>query len=258
MKLDRLTQFAGLVCCQLALTACTYNPFISNNHTTGSAGATVVGAGIGAGTVALLGGSKAYITLGALGGGALGYYFSTLRSDASDIILANGKVYVLGDYLGIYIPTDHLFEPNTADLLPRAHDTLDSVITVLNRKPNNNIIISGNTSGFSSYPREQALSQARAKVVAAYLWANGVSQFKFQDNDMRKLSYVGYGDYFPIASNLTNDGVRTNSRIQITSYPSGAMLRENGHHISDINIAGDDRTPTGENNDLCGRDKPCS
>lgn len=254
MKLDlRLSQVAALLLCQLSLSACTFNPFTTNNHTTGTLAGTAVGAGIGAGVVALIGGTKGYIALGGLGGGALGYYFSSIRSDASGIIDAGGKVYLLGDYMGIYIPSDHLFEPNTAEFLPSAHRTLDSVVDVLNRKPDNNIMISGNTSGFNMYPWEQRLSARRAKAVAAYLWVSGIVQFKEQSSDMRKLKYVGYGDYFPITSKLTNNGLRENSRIQITSYPSYAQLRPNEHKISDVNIAGDDRTPT-PGAEPCGRD----
>ena len=149
-----------------------------------------------------------------------------------------------------------LFAANTAEFLPQAHNTLDSVVEVLSRKPDNNIIISGNTSGFSAYPREQRLSQQRAKAIAAYLWVSGIEQFKNQSNDMRKLRYVGYGDYFPISSDLTNKGLRENSRIQVTSYPCSGELRPDEHKISDVNIAGDDRTPT-PGGDACGRNLDC-
>lgn len=259
MKMDQsISRLTILLFCQLALSACTFNPFTTNNHTTGSVAGTAVGASMGAGAIALLGGSKAYIALGGIGGGALGYYFTSLRSDASGIIDAGGNVYVLGEYIGIYLPSDHLFASNTSEFLPQAHNTLDSVVEVLNRKPDNNILISGNTSGFSAYPWEQRLSQRRAKAVAAYLWVSGVEQFKHESNDVRRLTYVGYGDYFPISSDLTNKGIRENSRIQITSYPTHAILHPREHDISDVNIASmDDKTPVagrepcGRTNDYC-------
>ena len=240
--------------CSATIAACTYNPFISNNHTTGTAAGTAVGAGVGAGSVALLGGSKSLILLGGIGGGAVGYYLSTLRADASAIMQADGKVYMLGDYIGIYIPSDHLFEPNTAEFLPQAPAILDSVVTVLQRKPDNNVMISGSTSGFGRDRWQQSLSQRRAKAVAAYLWTSGILQFKNSSNDVRKLKYVGYGDYFPIASDLTNNGIRANSRIQITSYPCDGSLRETGKEMN-MNTIGamDDRSPSGVQN-KCGRD----
>src|SRR5690349_290381 len=88
------------------LAGCTYNPFTLNNHTTGDPFATGIGAGIGAGTIALLGGSKAGIVAGGIAGGAIGYYITTLRYASGGVIQGGGKVYKIGDYLGIYIPTD--------------------------------------------------------------------------------------------------------------------------------------------------------
>lgn len=224
------------------ISSCSYNPFYSENHTTGSAAGAAIGAGVGAGGVALLGGSKPLMVLAGLGGGAVGYYVTTLRYDSGGVIQGGGQVYKVGDYIGIYIPTDSLFDSNTADFLPRAKPILDSAVTVLQRYPDNNIIISGNTSGFYRSKWEQRLSEERAKKVSAYLWNAGVNQFQEQSNDMRKLNYVGYGDYFPIASDLHNDGIRANSRIQITSYPSDCDLELDKRHVAMRNFGAYDDT----------------
>jgi outer membrane protein OmpA-like peptidoglycan-associated protein len=208
----------------LFLAGCTFNPFTTNNRTTGSATGALVGAGAGAGGVALLGGSKPLMALAGVGGGAIGYYVTTLRYDSGGIIQSGGQVYQVGEFVGIYIPTDKLFEPNTNDFLPQAGPILDSTAQVLKRYPNNNIIISGNTSGFYRSRWELKLSEKRAQKVASYLWNAGINQFKNQSIEMRKLNYVGYGDYLPISSDYTNEGIRQNSRIQITSYPSNQVL----------------------------------
>ncbi|OGT61632.1 MAG: hypothetical protein A3F14_02310 [Gammaproteobacteria bacterium RIFCSPHIGHO2_12_FULL_43_28] len=216
-----VTRLALIGFAQLLLMSCSYNPFISNNHTTGSPVGAGVGALTGAGAVAALGGPKPLMAFAGIGGGALGYYVTTLRYDSSGVIDAGGQVYKNGQYVGIYIPTDSLFEVNTAEFTENAEPILDSVVAVLNRYPNNNILISGNTSGFNRPQREQVLSQKRAREVAAYLWKAGINEFRSQSIEpSRKLKYVGYGDYFPIANTYTNKGIRQNSRIQITSYPS--------------------------------------
>jgi len=200
------------------LASCTYNPFLADNHTTGSPLAAGLGAGIGASGAALLGAPKSLMVLSGLAGGAIGYYVTTLRYASGGVLQAGGKVYKIGDYLGIYIPTDHLFEPNTADFLPQAPPILDSAADILKRYPNHSIVISGNTSGFYRAKWEQQLSEQRAQKVSAYLWNKGINH-----NNPRlhfyKLNYIGYGDYFPIAKPLYNKGIRENSRIQITSYP---------------------------------------
>lgn len=222
------------------LTSCSYNPFISNNHLTGDPAAGAIGAGVGAGAVALAGGTKPMIAVGGIAGGMFGYYVTTLRHDAGPIIRGGGNVYQVGKLIGIYIPTDNLFEPNTAELLPEANAILDATIVVLERYPNNNIIVSGNTSSFYTSRWEQRLSEKRAQVVAAYLWRGGISQFKFQSNDTRKLLYVGYGDYFPIANYYTDKGIRANSRIQITSYPSDCDLHIDQRTASMRNVGTSD------------------
>jgi outer membrane protein OmpA-like peptidoglycan-associated protein len=258
MKLEvRIVRSLAIALGSIAMAACSFNPFVTNNHTTGDPTATAIGAGVGAGSVALLGGSKTSMLFAGLAGGAVGYYMTSLRNDAAGIIQADGNVYILGEYIGIYLPTDKVFEVNTATLLPGAETTLNSVVAVLQRKPDNNIMISGNTSGFNRASREQKMSERRAKVVAAYLWTSGIEQFKDRSNDTRKFSYVGYGDYFPIASDRTNNGIRMNSRIQITSYPCYADLRESGHKIDMDNIASlNDDNPTGAP-DSCGRGMKC-
>lgn len=253
-KLGLVSLIAALLC------GCSYNPFIDNNHATGTAEGTLLGAGIGVGTMAAIGfgSSKTMLVAGGLGGGALGYYFSSLRYDAGGIIQGGGKVYTLGQTVGIYIPSDQLFEPNTADFRPQAGPILDSVATVLKRYPNNNIIISGNTSGFARSHWEQRLSERRAQKVSAYLWNVGINQFQKNSNYMRKLNYVGYGDYFPISNTYTNSSIRENSRIQITSYPSDCDLHLDKKHIALRNMGAFDDDDSGAPDHCpgsgCGKD----
>ncbi len=214
----------------LALTlpmGCAYNPLAPNNHLTGSPVNAAIGAGAGAGSVALINGPKPLIPLVGLGGGMLGYYVTTLRYASGGIIRGGGQVYQVGDMIGIVLPSDELFEPNTCEFLPRAYPVLESVVNVLERYPRHNIMISGNTSGFYHARWERQLSESRAKRIAAYLWSSGISDFVEGTDDMRKLRYVGYGDYFPIANDITNYGIRANSRMQITAYPAAATIRRN-------------------------------
>lgn len=234
----------------LSLAGCSYNPMSPHNHQTGSFTGRAVGIAAGAGTATLLGAPTPVKILAGVTGGSLGYYATTLRYDAGGIYYAGGQVYQLGENVGIEVPTDKLFQANTAQFLPQATPILDSMVTVLQRTPDNNIMISGNTSGFAGPRYEQKLSQDRAKAVAAYLWNAGLSQYKTNSIETRKLNYVGYGNFFPIASNLHNEGIRENSRIQITSYPSKEDLQLDKHAITAENIGAlsykDSGPPPGE------------
>ena len=129
---------------------------------------------------------------------------------------SGGQVDTVGQRVGIYIPSDERFEPNSAEFTPQAEPILDSAAAVLQRYPDNNIMISGNTSGFGQSRWERQLSLKRAQKVSARLWNDGINNFKDPSNDMRKLNYVGYGDYFPISSgNYTNTQIR-----QIAAFKS--------------------------------------
>jgi outer membrane protein OmpA-like peptidoglycan-associated protein len=236
-----------LLTCLLALTACSFNPFTTQNDLTGSPAGVAVGAAVGAGSAAALGvSSKPTLGLAALGGAAIGYYVTTIRFDSAGIVQGGGQVFTLGDYATIVIPSDRLFDVNSSELLPEAEPILKSVVNVLNHFPDHNILVSGNTSGFGSDKRERALSEARAREVAAFLWTNGIGDFKPQSLQTRKLMYVGYGDYFPIANNITAKGIRQNSRIQITAYPCHVKL---GRQFKAFNNVGglDDSPPPSEN-----------
>lgn len=241
-KSQHIAAAALSLCC---LVSCSYNPFSSNNRTTGNATGPIIGAAIGGGAVAAVGGTKPFLALGTVGGALAGYYFTTLQYESGGINHVGGQVYKIGDVIGMYIPTDNLFESNTDELLPQASPTLDSAVLVLAHYPNNNIIISGNTSGFYRAKWEQKLSERRAQKVAAYLWNAGINNFKEQSIDTRKLMYVGYGDYFPIANHYTNDGIRANSRIQIVSYPTSCDMHLDKRHVTFRNYGAYDDSDMG-------------
>lgn len=221
----------------LSISACSLNPMRSDYQLTGTAEGTATGA-VTAGATAWALHGKSWIAPAAIIGGTLGYYTSTLRFASGGVMQAGGVVYTLGDFATIEIPSDKLFDVNTTDFLPEAGPILDSSVAVLNRYPKNNIMVSGNTSGYANNKYERKLSEQRAGKVAAYLWAHGVNGFQGASTDMRKLTYVGYGNYFPIANDIHAQSIRANSRIQITAYPSKAQLHLDKKHKVFHNIGG--------------------
>src|SRR3990167_441720 len=75
----------------ILLSGCSLNnPFTTNNHLTGSPIGTAIGAGAGAGTMALLKAPTPLIVAAGLGGGAIGYYVTSLRFASGGIIQAGG------------------------------------------------------------------------------------------------------------------------------------------------------------------------
>lgn len=209
----------------LNLIGCSYNPLSNTNHNTGDPVETAAGGIAGVATASAFGTTSTPILgLAGLGGAGIGYYMSSLRYDAAGIYHAGGKVFTVGDYLTIEIPTHRIFDDNSADLTPAGDAALRSAAKVLNRLCCQSILVSGNSSGFGTAKMERKITEERARVVSAFLWAQGVNNFQKISNDTRKLTYVGYGNYFPVANNITNKGIRANSRIQITAYPTRDQL----------------------------------
>lgn len=220
------------------LSACNFNPFVPYSDNTGKAGGVIVGTGTGLGVAALAHATKWWVAGAAITGGAIGYYVTSLRFEAGGVIHYGGKAYQIGQTIGIYIPTDTLFEPNSTEFVPQAFLVLDSALAVLRREPDNNILLSGNTSGFGQTRDELWLSEKRAEKIAAYFWNTGnITAFRADCNDtLHKLVYVGYGDYFPIAGDLKNKSIRQNSRIQIVSYPRDSDLLIDTHYTVYNNV----------------------
>lgn len=224
--MERKNQIIAVLSLLLALAGCTFNPLSNSNNLTGNAVGTGAGAAAGALSMSLLNAPRGMIIGMGTAGAGLGYYVTTLRFASGGVIQAGGVVYSVGDYVGIEIPTDYLFEINSSDFLSQAPAILDSAVAVLKRYPNDNLLVSGNTSGFGTSRYEQQISEDRARKVAGYLWSYGINSFK--ENSIvatRKLAYVGYGNFFPIANDIHNKSIRQNSRIQITAYPSKADLK---------------------------------
>lgn len=217
----------------LLLTGCA-----SSNNSSGNPAGPALGAAAGVTASNALGAPVGMMAMAGVSGASIGYYMTTLRFDAGPIFKAGGDVYKQGEYVGISIPSYKLFETNSAELLPQAEPLLNSAVGVLQRYPNSNILVSGNTSGLNSRSFDQKLSEARARQVAAFLWAHGINNFKRESIKFRKLTFVGYGDYFPIANSSKSSNVQKNSRISITGYPSTADLKLDARSMVFNNIGG--------------------
>lgn len=214
-------RMALLLSVVLLATACTFNPMKEDNHLTGSPMAAATGGLIGVGAGALAGASKTMLGVLGIGGASVGYYYSTLRSASAGILQQGGQVYTQGEFVGIEIPSDYLFEPNTDEFLPGTEAALASIASVLKRYPYNDVLISGNTSGYAMSKWELRISEARARQIAGYLWLQGIvpsTRFGYS----RRVVYVGFGNFFPVANNIHFSGIRANSRVQITAYPPNA------------------------------------
>lgn len=100
------------------------------------------------------------------------------------------------------------FRSASARLSPKSAPLLDSLAEIISRCPGLTIEAAGHTDSDGSDGANLALSEARAKAVAAYLIAHGVPA--------ERLVVAGYGETRPIFPNDTAENKAKNRRIEFT------------------------------------------
>jgi chemotaxis protein MotB len=114
--------------------------------------------------------------------------------------------------LVIQLLTDKVFfDSGQAAIKPEASQVLDKIAVVLRDEHRHPIVVEGHTDsqaiGGSQYPSNWELSGARAAAVVRDFAGDGVLK--------RRLSFSGYADEEPIATNTTAAGRSRNRRVEI-------------------------------------------
>lgn len=107
---------------------------------------------------------------------------------------------------GKYKLEDINYETSSADISDRSRVILDDFADYLKSNPRIKVAIHGHTDNVGSSSANLALSADRAYSVKSYLEEKGV-----QSN---RLSFKGYGDTKPVASNATKEGRLQNRRTE--------------------------------------------
>jgi outer membrane protein OmpA-like peptidoglycan-associated protein len=94
-----------------------------------------------------------------------------------------------------------------AALQPGADITLSTVVNFLNDYPEVSVRITGHTCWLGSNEYNLDLSQRRANAVAGYLISQGI--------DRDRLFVAAEGESQPIDTNLTEEGRRSNRRVEV-------------------------------------------
>lgn len=124
------------------------------------------------------------------------------------LIKHGARVITMGqDYL-VIIPSTHLFATQSPKLTWGSYQLLNDLVCFLREFRKINVNIRAYSSKYVSPKREHALTEARAKAVAEYLWS--------QDIDTRFIFTQGLGSDKPMgAFKQYSDGSPV-SRIEIT------------------------------------------
>lgn len=205
----------------VALSGCVVTDSESGETTlTNTGGGSAIGAALGGlvGVVTAEEGERGRGALrGALAGGVVGAgvgaYMDYQERELRQSLEGTGVgVERQGDDLRLIMPSEVTFDVASFEIKPSFYAVLNNVADVMINYPETTVQIGGHTDSDGSDSYNQDLSVQRASAVRGFLAAQGV--------DFYRMSAVGFGERFPIASNTTEYGKAQNRRVEITLSPN--------------------------------------
>lgn len=118
------------------------------------------------------------------------------------------KVVTLGENYLISVRSAMLFPDQSPRLLWAAYQPLNEIVGFIKEFRKVGIHVTAFCSPYRSTRREDALTLARARVVADYLWSQGI--------DSRLIIAKGEGSRRPFVASTQGGDKSANSRIEIT------------------------------------------
>ena len=194
----------------------------------------VKGGAVGAGAGGAVGGVVGYklgnTAIGAIIGAAVGGTAGALigrhmdkQAEEMRQDMKNATIERIGEGIKITFDSGILFDTDSSELLPVARANIESLVTILKKYPDTNILIEGDTDSIGSDEYNQSLSERRAQSVANYQQTLGIPS--------SRVSTVGLGELNPIASNDTEYGRQQNRRVEVAIFANDKMKKaaENGN-----------------------------
>lgn len=108
---------------------------------------------------------------------------------------------------------DVLFATGKADLSANANRSVATLAEFLMKNPNRNVLIEGHTDSVGKDDYNLALSRKRADSVKDKLVEDGI--------EAGRITAIGYGKTFPVASNDTKAGKAQNRRVDVVILNEG-------------------------------------
>jgi outer membrane protein OmpA-like peptidoglycan-associated protein len=181
-----------------------------------------IGAGGGAVVGGLIGHAAGNTVLGAILGAAVGGTAGAVighnmdnQAEEMKRDLKNARIERVGEGIKITFDSGILFATNSSELQPAAKANVESLAKILNKYPDTNILIEGDTDNEGTEDYNQRLSERRAQAVADYGKGLNISG--------SRISTVGHGESQPVASNNTIEGRQQNRRVEVAIFANDKM-----------------------------------
>ena len=216
LKISVLALLAGAV----MLTSC--NAYKNANKSERGAAIGVAGGAVAGGVIGKLTGNTALGSIiGAAVGGGAGYVIGKkMDKQAEDIKqqIPDAKVQRVEEGIVVEFNSKVLFGFDQSSLTDASRNTLNNLITILNKYPETNLEVQGHTDNTGAASYNMTLSVKRATAVADYLKANGITA--------SRLTVKGFGETVPKYDNNTEDGPPQNRRVEFLITANDQMKAE--------------------------------
>jgi outer membrane protein OmpA-like peptidoglycan-associated protein len=188
-----------------------------------------IGAGVGGAAGGIVGHQLGNTAIGAIIGAAIGGTAGGLigrhmdrQAEEMRQDIKNAKIERVGEGIKIIFDSGILFNIDSSELQPTAKANIESLAKILNKYPDTNILIEGDTDNTGSDEYNQRLSERRALAVADYQ-----KSFKVASS---RISTVGLGELNPVASNDSDYGREQNRRVEVAIFANDKLKKaaENG------------------------------
>lgn len=183
----------------------------------GTAGGAAAGAIIGkvAGNTAL-----GAIIGAAVGGGAGAVIGHKMDQQAKEIQkdVPNAQVERQGEGIIVTFNSSVLFGFDKSDLTDQAKSTVGDLNTILQKYPDENVMVIGHTDDVGTDAYNQTLSEQRASAVASYMTSQGVSS--------GRISTKGMGETDPKVANDTEAHRAENRRVEFVLTANAQMKQD--------------------------------
>lgn len=183
----------------------------------GAAGGGAVGAVIGKATGNTALGAIIGATVGGVTGAVIGKKMDKQAEEIKNEV-PGAKVERVGEGIVVEFNNKILFGFDQSVLSSAAKTSLDDLVTILNKYPDTDIEIQGHTDDTGTDTYNQGLSERRAKSVADYLRAKGISS--------ARLTIKGFGESAPKYANDSEDGRANNRRVEFLITANEKMVED--------------------------------
>jgi outer membrane protein OmpA-like peptidoglycan-associated protein len=183
-----------------------------------------IGAGAGGAVGGVIGHAAGNTAMGAIIGAAVGGTAGALIGREMDKRAAEirqdlegARIERIGEGIKITFDSGILFDFDKSDLRPEARTSIESLATVLNKYPDTDILVEGDTDNVGTEDYNVLLSERRAQSVANHLTGLSVAG--------SRIGMVGLGETNPVASNDTDYGRQQNRRVEIAIFANDKLKK---------------------------------